>query len=73
MKTYRVYLSIIRKEKIKEIYIPVRGISEDDVRNYIETEFIPEIKNHETGIFHIPGAEYKIDRIAIRLRRMDEN
>ena len=67
MKTYRVYLIATKKNKVKEIYIPIRGVSEEDVKNYIENEFIPEIKNHKTGIYHIPGTEYKIDRIAIRL------
>jgi len=69
MKTYRVYLIAkhLNYENV-EIQIPIRGESEEDVRNYVETEFIPEIKKNETGITHFPNVKYEIDRIAIRLK-----
>ena len=67
IKNYYVYLIPIRQYRdLKEICIPVRGTSEEDVREYVKNELIPEIKNHETAILHFPGTEYQIDRITMK-------
>jgi hypothetical protein len=68
MKTYRV--TIIRKwgEYEKEYCIPIRGKDEEDVRNYIDNEFIPEMAKGRTSLcIYNPNATYKIDKIALPL------
>ena len=70
MKTYRVTIIRTYRGKEKEYCIPIRGNSEEDVRQYTEKEFIPEMAKGRTSLcISLPGATYEIEKIAIPLEQ----
>jgi hypothetical protein len=64
MKNYRV--TIIRRvlDREVEFCIPIRGENEEDVRQYVENEFIPEMAKGRTSLcIYDPNAVYCIEKI----------
>jgi len=70
MKNYRVYIIRTYKGKEKEFCFTTRGTSEEDVYEYLEKEFIPDMAKGRTSLcLSLPGAVYKIDKISIPMEQ----
>ena len=66
MRNYRVTIIRKWKDREKKYCIPIQGEDMEDVKKYIEEEFIPEMAKGRTSLcIHHSGAEYSIEKIVL--------